>query len=113
MRVLLRSQVMISFALLAGSFLAAGGAGAQTPDDPAAEFGFKPYGSFTAGDIDSINLLNLNLNVRIPLVSYPQRGGKRLFCRPASPQPGRMVRFRRFKRITRSTLATARLMETS
>jgi RHS repeat-associated protein len=46
--------------------------------DPAAEFGFKPYGSFSDGNIDAINLLNQNLNVRIPLVSFPQRGGKRL-----------------------------------
>jgi RHS repeat-associated protein len=49
---------------------------AQNPDDPSAEFGFKPYGSFNGGSIDSVNLLNLSLNVHVPLVSYPQRGGK-------------------------------------
>lgn len=43
---------------------------------PEAEFGFKPYGSFDPENIDTINLLNQNLNVRIPLVSFPQRSGK-------------------------------------
>jgi YD repeat-containing protein len=40
------------------------------------EEGLKPYGSFKAGQIDSVNLLNGNLSVRIPLFSYPQRAGK-------------------------------------
>src|SRR5579864_29957 len=46
--------------------------------NPASEFGMKPYGSFNGGDIDSVNLLNLSLNVHIPLTSVPQRGGKAL-----------------------------------
>jgi RHS repeat-associated protein len=41
----------------------------------AAEFGFKPYGSYDWQDIDTVNLLNLSLNVRIPIASFPQRGG--------------------------------------
>jgi RHS repeat-associated protein len=45
-------------------------------DDPTTEFGLKPFGSFQGGDIDNVNLLNGWLNVHIPLVSYPQRGGK-------------------------------------
>lgn len=44
-------------------------------DNPIYEAGFKPYGSFEAGDIDSVNLLNGALNLNIPLVDYPQRGG--------------------------------------
>lgn len=47
---------------------------AQT--DPIYEAGFKPFGSFKGGAIDAVNLLNLKLNLRIPLASYSQRGDK-------------------------------------
>jgi RHS repeat-associated protein len=47
---------------------------AQTPGDLAA--GLTPYQSFHGGDFDSVNLSNGNVVVHIPLVSYPQRGGK-------------------------------------
>lgn len=40
------------------------------------EQGLKPYGSYHGGDIDSISMVNGSLSVHIPLVSYPQRGGK-------------------------------------
>ena len=51
--------------------------GAQLPaNDPSLEMGFIPYGSFNGGNIDSISLLSRKLNIRIPLVSYPQRGGR-------------------------------------
>lgn len=40
------------------------------------EQGTKPYGSYMGGDIDSVSLTNGNLNLHIPLVSYPQRGGR-------------------------------------
>ena len=40
------------------------------------ETGLNPYQTYQAGNIDSINLLNHGLNVDIPLISYPQRGGK-------------------------------------
>ena len=40
------------------------------------ETGLNPYRTYQAGNIDSINLLNHGLNVDIPLISYPQRGGK-------------------------------------
>ncbi len=46
---------------------------AQTPN---LEQGFKPYGSYHGGDIDSVNLSNGNVTMHAPLVSYPQRGGK-------------------------------------
>jgi RHS repeat-associated protein len=40
------------------------------------ETGLNPYQSYQSGNIDSINLFNRGLNVDIPLISYPQRGGK-------------------------------------
>jgi RHS repeat-associated protein len=39
------------------------------------EQGIKPYGSYHGGDIDSISMVNGNLTLHIPLISYPQRGG--------------------------------------
>jgi RHS repeat-associated protein len=38
--------------------------------------GMRPFGAYHAGDIDSINLSSGALSVTIPLISYPQRGGK-------------------------------------
>ena len=49
---------------------------AQLAVDPTLERGMKPYGTFEGGSIDSISTTNGNLNLHIPLVSYPQRGGK-------------------------------------
>ena len=40
------------------------------------EEGIKLYGSFHGSDIDQVNLASGHLEVRIPLISYPQRGGK-------------------------------------
>jgi hypothetical protein len=49
----------------------------RAQDNPTSgEQGLKPYGSFHGGDIDSISMANTKLNLHIPLVSYPQRGGK-------------------------------------
>jgi RHS repeat-associated protein len=45
-------------------------------DDPNFETGLKPFGSYHGGDIDTINLMNGNMSLKIPLISYPQRGGK-------------------------------------
>ncbi|HLJ26020.1 MAG TPA: RHS repeat-associated core domain-containing protein [Candidatus Angelobacter sp.] len=42
------------------------------------EPGFKPYGSFHGSDIDLVNLHDGGLNLRIPLISWPQRGGLHL-----------------------------------
>src|SRR5215475_9371009 len=40
------------------------------------EQGLKPYGSYEGGNIDAVSMVNLKPSVRIPLISYPQRGGK-------------------------------------
>jgi hypothetical protein len=48
---------------------------AQTTPD--LENGFKNYGSYHGSDIDTVNLLNGNLMVHIPMPwTYPQRGGE-------------------------------------
>jgi hypothetical protein len=49
---------------------------AQLDIDPTLERGLKPYGSFEGGNIDSVSMTNGSLNLHIPLLSYPQRGGK-------------------------------------
>lgn len=38
------------------------------------EIGFKPYGSYHGGDLDSINLTNNYPNIHIPLIDFPERG---------------------------------------
>ncbi len=38
------------------------------------EQGIKPYGSYHGGDIDATNVSNHHLELRIPVLSYPQRG---------------------------------------
>lgn len=40
------------------------------------EQGIKPYGSYEGGDIDSVSMVNGSVTLHIPLLSYPQRGGK-------------------------------------
>lgn len=40
------------------------------------EQGLSPYGSYMSSNMDSVSLTNGNLMVHIPLVSYPQRGGR-------------------------------------
>lgn len=40
------------------------------------EQGIKPYGSYHGSDIDQINVSNSHLELRIPLLSYPQRGNR-------------------------------------
>src|ERR1035441_2750022 len=44
-----------------------------TPD---VEQGLKPFGSYDGGNIDSVSLSNGNVNLHIPLLSYPQRGDR-------------------------------------
>src|SRR5579864_3044335 len=68
----LRSFVPV---LIMGLCLTAGVRNVQA-QDPIFEQGLKPFGSFQGGDIDNVNLLNGYVNLHIPLVSYPQRGGK-------------------------------------
>jgi RHS repeat-associated protein len=38
--------------------------------------GFKPYGSYQGSGIDNVNLSNGHLELKIPIIGYPQRGGK-------------------------------------
>jgi len=44
--------------------------------DPNTQRGVRPFGSYNGGNIDTIDLSNGSLAVDIPLISYPQRGGK-------------------------------------
>lgn len=44
--------------------------------DPPFELGLKPFGSYHGGNIDNINVMNGQLGLDIPLISYPQRGGR-------------------------------------
>src|ERR1700743_2478848 len=60
--------------LLAVALLVAGTLSAFCQDDPDIEFGFKPFGSYHGGDLDTGNLENKVLNLHIPLMEYPQRG---------------------------------------
>ena len=44
---------------------------------PNLENGYKPYGSYDGSNIDTINTMNGNLMLHLPMpFSYPQRGGK-------------------------------------
>jgi len=49
---------------------------ANAQDLAGLEQGIKPYGSYHGGDIDSISMVNGSLTLNIPIISYPQRGGK-------------------------------------
>ena len=64
-------------ALFAWTLLSLSPAQAQTGPAPAVsdQLGIIPYQSYHGGDIDSINLSSGKINIRIPLISYPQRGG--------------------------------------
>src|SRR5689334_7845664 len=46
----------------------------QIPPNPNTETGFKPFGSYQGGGIDSVSLSNGNLIVHARLFCYPQRG---------------------------------------
>jgi len=45
---------------------------AQDNDD--IQQGIKAYGTYRGGDIDSVSMTNGNLILKIPLVSFPERG---------------------------------------
>jgi RHS repeat-associated protein len=49
---------------------------AKAQVDPNLEQGFKLYGSYHGGQIDTVNLQNGHLTVYAPFYSLPQRGGK-------------------------------------
>jgi hypothetical protein len=55
-------------------FLGAISCFAQTA--PNLDQGFKPYGSYQGGNIDSVSLSNGNVILHGPVASFPQRGGK-------------------------------------
>src|SRR5712691_11838918 len=60
-------RMVVAFLLLCGPLFADG--------NPNEENGFKPYGSYHGGDIDTVSLTNGNVMLHIPLFSYPQRSG--------------------------------------
>ena len=63
-------KLIVCIGCILGSNFALG----QSSDDPTMDVGFKPYGSYHGGDLDSINLSNGFLNIHIPVISFPQRG---------------------------------------
>src|SRR5262249_51162448 len=67
----------LSFALLILLPCACPAVRAQSAS-PDSEGGLPPFVSTHGGDIDSISLGNGNLTIRIPLMSFPQRGKLRL-----------------------------------
>jgi RHS repeat-associated protein len=46
------------------------------PYDPILDVGNHPLQSYHGAEIDSVNLATGNLSLHIPLISYPQRGGR-------------------------------------
>jgi RHS repeat-associated protein len=68
-------RLLFRSACLASILLSPAFSRAQSPTTDVQQ-GLVPYGSFQHGDIDHVNLANGNVFARIPLVSYPQRGGK-------------------------------------
>src|SRR6266851_7065547 len=68
----MRSLSLSALALVAFLLCSALPIAAQT--EPNLEAGMKPFGSYEGGNFDSVSLTNGNLNVRIPLFAYPQRG---------------------------------------
>src|SRR5208282_908731 len=69
-------SLRIPCCLFALVFVAFAAQPADAQDNPDFEIGLKPYGSYHGGNIDQVNLGNGSLSVDIPLISYPQRGGK-------------------------------------
>jgi RHS repeat-associated protein len=57
--------LLTCFAIIPGFALA---------QDPQIETGFQAYGTYHVFDFDSVNVQNHNLDLRIPIVSYHQRG---------------------------------------
>jgi RHS repeat-associated protein len=66
---LFRVSLVLAVVCVCGIFL-------QAQTAPDLENGFKNYGSYHGSDIDTVNLMNGNLMVHIPMPwTYPQRGG--------------------------------------
>jgi hypothetical protein len=65
----LPSKLLLLCVILLGSVIL------QGQSQPNLENGFKPYGSYVGGGIDTVNLMNGNLMLNIPApFHYPQRG---------------------------------------
>lgn len=64
------------FSCLAILFAMSGLAGAQEASRP--DRGVMPNGSYSVSDIENINVLNGNVNIRIPLASLPPIAGGKL-----------------------------------
>jgi hypothetical protein len=69
----LHKRISYAISILLAMMIFPGVAAAQNPQD--FNSGLTPYQGFHGGDIDSINMANGNVNLRIPLISFPQRGG--------------------------------------
>jgi hypothetical protein len=70
------ARFVFSALLLMAAFHVPSTFGQATDITPDTEVGMKPYGSFHGGDIDQVSLSSGKLILNIPLLSYPQRGGK-------------------------------------
>jgi hypothetical protein len=71
----MRLRLVVSW-LVASLLIISQAPTANAQQNQAYETGLNPYRSYQGGNIDSINMFNHGLNVDIPLISYPQRGGK-------------------------------------
>jgi hypothetical protein len=71
-------RILCSLAILLLATAAPRPAKAQTGQAAidASKTGLEPFGSYKGGNIDTINLRSGQLMVDIPIMSYPQRGGK-------------------------------------
>ena len=78
----MKRRAALCFALLASFMFLTGWSAAQDSDD--IQQGIKAYGTYHGGDIDSVSMINGNLMLDIPLVSYPQRGNLSLGYRLVS-----------------------------
>lgn len=72
-----RALVVVRFACLLLIFTTGSlSAIAQTAADLNSHIGVEPFRSYQFGNVDTIDLMTGRLVVDIPLISYPQRGGK-------------------------------------
>jgi RHS repeat-associated protein len=69
-----RVRILVSLVFLLGVLFASTPATAQV--DQVFETGMNPYRSYQGGAIDHVAIWSRQLNVDIPIISYPQRGGK-------------------------------------
>jgi hypothetical protein len=71
-----RARVLFQSIVLVGLFVFLPGfAFGQTPV-PDFNSGFTPFQAYHGGDLDSIDPAHGNLNLHIPLISFPQRGSR-------------------------------------